>query len=211
MNVVAFPQKTEARSILQARDPSVLNSIAAPGIAAAIWQREPLPEFTRWIEALPIEQLPRLRTIVAVGSVTPCVHAACDGAGTPPGPFRDMLAGDITAMAQIMAEVMDAPMMHLRLDVVTTNACRKFHIDNKTVRMLCTYRGTGTQLAQPGQEAAPTLVTTGSVALLRGKRWPRERTGLLHRSPPIEGTGEARLLAVIDAAWDFEPEDRSQP
>ncbi|MCZ0962455.1 DUF1826 domain-containing protein [Paracoccus benzoatiresistens] len=210
MNVVAFPKPDAARAILQARDAAILDGISHRGVAAAVWQRDPLPEFTQRIDALPVHQLPRLRTIVAVGSVAPCVHAACDLAGTPQDQFRDMLAGDITVLAEIMAEVMDAPMMHLRLDVVTTNACRKFHIDNKTVRMLCTYRGMGTQLAQPGQEAAPMAVTTGSVALLRGRRWPGERTGLLHRSPPIEGTGGTRLLAVIDPAWDFEPKDRSQ-
>ncbi|SMO98845.1 DUF1826 domain-containing protein [Paracoccus laeviglucosivorans] len=203
MNVIAFPRSTDARGILQSHDVSVLNSISAPGIAAAIWQRQPMVEFSRWIDDLPVHQLPRLRTIVAVGSVTPCIHAACDLVATPKGQFRDMLANDITAMAQIMTGVMDAPMMHLRLEVVETDACRKFHIDNKTARMLCTYRGAGTQLAEIGQEAAPSVIGTGSIALLRGKRWPGEATALLHRSPPIEATGQVRLLAVIDPAWDF--------
>ena len=61
-----------------------------------------------------------------------------------------MLAGDVAALAFIMAEVMRSPLLHLRLEAVSTDACRRFHIDNMTARMLCTYRGAGTQLAQPG-------------------------------------------------------------
>lgn len=206
-NVVPFGGPSEARAILQARDPSVLQQIGAPGIAAVIWQRRPLPEFLDWINALPVEDLPRVRTLVTVGAVEDCVQAACEKAGTPRGPMRDMLASDIAALGFIMSEVMRAPLMHLRLDVVTTDACRRFHIDNMTARMLCTYRGAGTQLAQPGQEQAPLDMTTGAAAILRGALWPgREKTGLLHRSPPIAGTGQNRLLLVLDPGSDYRPD-----
>ena len=41
--------------------------------------------------------------------------------------------------------------------------------------------------------------------LLRGTLWQeRPRTGLLHRSPPIEGTGETRLVLVLDPIDDPE-------
>lgn len=208
MNVVAFSAQARACAILQGRDPSVLQEIRSPGIAAAIWQRNPAPEFTAWINALPPESVPRLRTLVAVSAVETCIHAACDLTDTPKGPMRDRLASDIAALGFIMGQVMDTDLLHLRLDAVTTNACRKFHIDNMRARMLCTYRGTGTQLALPGQEHAPMEVTTGSVTLLRGTRWPgNENTALRHRSPPIEGTGETRLLVVLDPATDYKPDD----
>ncbi|MFT3691023.1 DUF1826 domain-containing protein [Paenirhodobacter sp.] len=206
-NVVPFRGLTEARAILQARDPSVLRQIAAPGIAAAIWQRAPAKEFTDWIEALPPGHLPRLRTIADVGAVESCVQAACDMMGTPSGTMRDMLAGDIAALAFIMAEVMQSPLLHLRLDAISTDACRRFHVDNMTARMLCTYRGAGTQLAQPGQEQAPQDVAPGAAAILRGTLWPgQEATALLHRSPPIGGTGQTRLLLVIDPASEHRPD-----
>lgn len=206
-NVVPFRGLTEARAILQARDPSVLRQIGAPGIAAAIWQRRPTQAFIDWIEDLPAGSLPRLRSIAAVGAVESCVQAACDIAGTPAGAMRNMLAGDIAALAFIMAEVMQSPLLHLRLDAISTDACRRFHVDNMTARMLCTYRGAGTQLAQPGQEQALQDVATGSAAILRGALWPgHEATALLHRSPPIPGTGQTRLLLVIDPASDHRPD-----
>ncbi|MEM9762584.1 MAG: DUF1826 domain-containing protein, partial [Pseudomonadota bacterium] len=43
--------------------------------------------------------------------------------------------------------------------------------------------------------------------ILRGTQWPETpRSGLLHRSPPIEGTGEARLILVIDPIFDPDEE-----
>ena len=43
----------------------------------------------------------------------------------------------------------------------------------------------------------------GWVGLFRGRLWPGDLPcRLLHRSPPIAGSGETRLLLVIDAAQD---------
>jgi hypothetical protein len=42
-------------------------------------------------------------------------------------------------------------------------------------------------------------VATGAPILLRGTLWPGDPpSGLMHRSPPIEGTGETRLVLVLD-------------
>lgn len=206
-NVVPLWGPSEARAILQGRDPSILSQIGAPGIGAAIWQRKPLAEFLDWIETLPVANLPSLRTLVAVDAVEACIHAACESAQTPASRMRDMLASDIAALAYIMSEIMQTPLLHLRLDIVTTDACRRFHVDNLTARMLCTYRGAGTQIAQPGQESAPLDLVTGAAAILRGALWPgREATRLLHRSPPVAGTGKARLLLVIDPGGDYRPQ-----
>jgi hypothetical protein len=101
--------------------------------------------------------------------------------------------------------------VQLRLDVVDTNACSKFHIDAVTARLVCTYRGTGTQygISERGKEPAEILtVPTGSPIFLRGTRWPESPpVGLLHRSPPIAGTGETRLLLVLDPVTDPEQDD----
>ena len=206
MNVVAVPSRSEARSLLQGRDASILEGIKQPGVAAAIWQRDPSPEFVDWIAAVPPENLPQVRSLVAVSALEGCIHAACNLAGTPSGPQRDVLASDIAALGFLMGEVMETSLLHVRVTAVSTNACRSFHVDNMSTRLICTYRGTGTQLAQPGEEASPMTVSTASAVLLRGSRWPgTEKTCLLHRSPPIEGTGETRLVVVLDPAADHKP------
>ena len=189
--------------------PEGLSAIHAPGCAAAIWQRRPLPGFQAWIDGLDPGELPKARVILPPKDVREAVRQACDAAGTPECVERARLIDDIAALANIFAEVMRARYLRLRLDVITTNACRKFHVDAVTARLVCTYRGTGTQYGTAAQGADPQHILTlptGSPVILRGTRWSEQpRSGLLHRSPPIEGSGETRLLLVLDPISD--PED----
>lgn len=188
--------------------PEELTVIRQPGCAAAIWQRQPLKGFQSWIDGLKPEQLPRTRSVLKPERVPEALENLTNACGMPAGPQRDMLTGDIATMAAVFAQVMDAPYLRMRLDVVTTNACRKFHIDAVTARLVCTYRGTGTQygISRGGADPARVFtVATGAPMILRGTLWPeRPATGLLHRSPPIEGSGESRLVLVLDPVADIE-------
>ncbi len=189
--------------------PEGLSAIRDPGCAAAIWRRQPLPGFQSWIDGLDPDVLPRARVILRPEAVRAAASEVCTACGTPAGPERDRLVDDIAALADIFTGVMRARWLRLRLDAVTTNACRKFHVDAMTARLVCTYRGTGTQYGTATDGADPHrvfTVPTGAPILLRGTLWPaRPRAALLHRSPPIEGTGETRLVLVLDAVDD--PED----
>ncbi|MEM1300820.1 MAG: DUF1826 domain-containing protein [Pseudomonadota bacterium] len=186
--------------------PEALNGILRPECAAIVWDRQPLARFQDWLDGLAPEQLPKTRTILRPADVQRAVTRICDLHETPDCAEREMLIGDIAAMAHIFAEVMETDYLRMRLDVITNNACRKFHIDAVTARLICTYRGTGTQYGIPTDGPDPehiSTVPTGSPILLRGTRWPtRPASGLLHRSPPIEGTGETRLMLVLDPVED---------
>ena len=185
-----------------AETPEGLSAIHRPGCAAAIWRRQPMPSFQAWIDGLEPDRLPRARMILRPETVREAVAETCAQAGTPEGAERDRLVDDTAALAAIFAELLRVPYLRLRYDVVTTNACRLFHIDRVTARLVCTYRGTGTQYGVSTAGAEPRrifTVPTGAPILLRGTLWPeRPRSGLLHRSPPIEGTGETRLVLVLD-------------
>ena len=188
--------------------PEGLSALHRPGCAAAIWRRQPLPGVQSWIDGLDPEVLPPARVILRPAAVRDAASEVCDASGTPVGPERDRLVDDIAALAYIFAGLMRARWLRLRLDVVTTNACRRFHIDAVTARLVCTYRGTGTQYGISTDAAQPPrifTVPTGAPILLRGTLWPENpRSGLLHRSPPIEGTGETRLVLVLDPVEDPE-------
>ncbi|WP_333835220.1 DUF1826 domain-containing protein [Rubrimonas sp.] len=196
-----------ATRVLHVAEPECLLRIGEIGVAAAIWRRAPDPVFAAWIDALPPERLPSLRAAMPHSLAGEAVIAACDGAGLSPGRERDLLAGDVAALALLFARAARAPMIRLRLDVVRTDSCRKFHVDNVRLRLLCTYRGPGADYGVAPRGETPDRIDRaprGAAALFRGRRWPGETTGLVHRSPPIEGTGETRLLLVIDP---FEPDD----
>lgn len=191
--------------------PEGVSVLYRPGCAAAIWRRQPLPEFQSWIDGLDPDLLPRGRVILRSQAVRDAAAAICDASRMPADPERDRLLDDIAALADVFAGLMRARWLRLRLDAVSTNACRRFHIDAVTARLVCTYRGTGTQYGISTDGAEPRrifTVPTGAPILLRGTLWPEHpRAGLLHRSPPIEGTGETRLVLVLDPVDDPEEED----
>jgi len=103
--------------------------------------------------------------------------------------------------------------------------CPRFHIDRVGIRMLCTYRGPGTEwlddryadrtflgsnaltemytgsgliLDQAAIHSAPTF----AVVLLKGSLWQGNAgKGVIHRSPQIED-GSSRVLVAMDAIWN---------
>jgi hypothetical protein len=178
-----------------------LGRIHDPGVAATLWRRRRDPGFAAWIEGVSPDKLPRLRAQMAVTEVEAAVHAACDVTGLVLSQERQTLASDAAALARVFGAVMATTRVQVRLDVIQTNACHKFHCDRITARLLCAYRGHGTEY---GPAAADGIVPRHNAlapfdaAIFRGTLWPGEDCGLLHRSPSIAGTGETRLLLVVD-------------
>ncbi len=180
----------------------VLGRIAEPGQAAAIWTRGRSRRFADWIDALPAENLPGLRVDCPVARLAETAGAACETAGLPASGARGVLCADIALLGDLFARVMGCDRLRLRLDVVNDDACARFHLDNVPARLLCTYRGSGTEYGLRRAEGDPDPVArmrSGDAGLFRGGTWPgAPRPGLVHRSPPIAGTGATRLLLVMD-------------
>jgi len=93
------------------------------------------------------------------------------------------------------------------LSIVVTDTPER-PVDAVTARLICTYRGTGTQYGVWMDGAQPRRVITsptGASIALRGPEGPeRPASGLMHRSPPIESSGETRLVLVPDPIFDPE-------
>lgn len=208
MSLTQIKVKEAAIGVAIADKPEDLAVIQKPGCAAAIWRRHPPAGFKTWIDALHPDQLPSIRTVMSPRYVPEAMQNLCNLAGLVSGPERAWLIDDITDLSTRFADMMRAPYLRLRLDVVTNNACRKFHIDAITARLICTYRGTGTQYGISTNGSEPTRVFTVATCapmILRGTLWPaKPASGLLHRSPPIENTGETRLVLVLDPVFDLE-------
>ena len=192
-----------------AAGPEGLAAIRDPGCAGAIWCR-PAPPFQAWLEALPPAALPCGREILRPGAVRAAVERFCDGADTPAGPERAALTGDVAALAERFASLVDAPHLRVRLTPVDGDSCRRFHVDAVRARLVCTYRGPGTQYGLVEDGAAPTQIyaaATGAPIVLRGRLWPAPQApDLVHRSPPIGGTGRTRLVLMLDPVDDPEEE-----
>ncbi|WP_372571623.1 DUF1826 domain-containing protein [Ruegeria jejuensis] len=186
--------------------PDGLARISQAGCAATLWRRQLASEFQTWINALDPSKLPKARLVLRPDAAKNAVRHLCDTSDIEDVPERAWLEEDISDLATRFAEMMRAPYLRLRLDVITTDACKKFHIDAIHARLICTYRGTGTQYGiSPDGEDPKRVFTlgTGAPMVMRGTLWPQSPpSGLLHRSPPIASTGETRLVLVLDPVFD---------
>jgi len=191
-----------ARDVARGQTAGVLHDIQRSACAAAIWQRALPPLFQTWLNALPADRLPALRENVHLSDIPALIRDACAKAECGTSVGQDLLAEDVSSLAGHFSRISGHERMHIRLAVVQGNACHRFHVDYVSARLLCTYRGSGTQFGPAGEDGTPTTVDqmrAGDVGLFRGRLWPGDiPCGLLHRSPPIEGTDETRLLLAVD-------------
>jgi len=194
--VTVLDSSLQTGGVVHATTSKGLSAIHNPNCPAVIWQR-PDTKCRAWVDALPPEDLPRARLVLGPKAVREAVTSIASS--LPDCAERAMLVDDVAHLADVFASVVQAPFLRLRLDAISTNACRKFHIDAVTARLICTYRGRGTQYRIGSDPNAIGEVPTGAPMILRGTRWPCEQpSDFLHRSPPIEGTGETRLVLVLD-------------
>ncbi len=145
MKFVRETVKESAIGVGIADDSAALSTFLQPGCAAAIWRRQTPPKVQSWLDGVDADVLPRARVVLPPRAVGEVIQNLFDMAGLPFGPEREWLQKDIVGLADMFSDLLQAKYLRLRLDVVTTNACRRFHIDAITARLICTYRGTGTQ------------------------------------------------------------------
>ena len=211
VEAVAMPTCKQA-TLLMGTVPDVLHGISKPGVDLAIWQRAGGLPWSAWFEALPAHALPACRLEVKPGEALACLQATCNASGTPSGPERDAFLADVVDLVGRFAAITHMDTVSLRLDVVEGNACRRWHRDCVPLRLICTCRGPGTlwmppplgpwALAQADDDLAQQahVFEAGDVALFKGCGWAGQTpdNGIVHRSPRIEGTGQTRLVLVLD-------------
>jgi hypothetical protein len=165
-------------------------------------------ELAAALDALPPDLLPQFRIDRATPAVVQALLAWLADAPGLAAPLAAVLA-DAGRQVECFVAESDATLVSLRLEAVADDACRKLHHDNVARRLVCTYRGPGTEWLPRAREAAlgserldvpPALlerVPRFVAALFSGTRLPGARP-VLHRSPPITGSGEVRLLLTIN-------------
>lgn len=185
-----------------------LAAILDPAVTLAIWERpSPVPVGS-------LDGFASIQTTIAVDRTGAALTGAF--AGHSPVAWHADLAADVAALATAFAAIMDLSHVVIRLERVTGDACKRWHADYVAVRLICTYCGSGTQWIERSVVGAgaspvetPRALDTGAVGLFKGRVLAGEQA-ILHRSPPIAGTGEERLLLVLDgpppaetaALWD---------
>lgn len=173
-------------------DPASLEDIVRRDTALAIWRR-PVPEPLRaLLDTLDLATIDDLSVVPDAAGIA----IALRDAGYP-GAVVPALAADIDLLARRQAALAGEDRLALRLEVIETDACRRFHADYITLRLLCTYVGPGTEWHRAEVPGQVERVPTGAAAVFKG-RLLLDPPVVLHRSPPISATGEQRLVLVID-------------
>jgi hypothetical protein len=183
-----------ARAVIGASDDTLLAALH-PQVGLALWLRDEPPGFARSLRLMR-EGGP----FRAIGEGPP--EAALDGLceQLPEGAPAEFLT-DIFRLSTLFGVLTRSETVRLRLDGITGDACKKFHVDAIGFRLLVTYAGPGTQwvMGDPETTARPEHVPRCAAALFRGRRRPGGY--VLHRSPPLSHLPEAlrwRLVLCID-------------
>jgi hypothetical protein len=201
--------KTPAAALAEIGGAEAFGRIADPGVGAVLWRRKAPTGTQDWLDALPPAQLPQARMLLPPEAITTALSHAFDIAGASACASRAALCAELQRIACAFAAAAPvagiargaATMLSMRIEPVRDDACRRFHIDAVPLRLVCALRGRGAQYGAGAPGAAPDRIDEappGAVLLLRGKGWPAGAPNFLHRSPPIEGSGETRLLFVLD-------------
>lgn len=187
---------TTDRLVAQVDDPEALGRAIVQGPCMLAWcPRRPDPALGA-LATLRFAAIDPIDTVIGVAALATDVPVALGLAGYPAG-VATALAADIVRLARLHAAIREVAQVRVRLEWIVTDACRRFHADYVTTRLLVTYRGAGTQWIDAADPQAIRHIPQGAVALLKGRLLAAEPR-ILHRSPPVADPRAARLLLVID-------------
>ena len=195
--------------------PDVLRRILEPGVNLSLWRRPVQQAITRELSPLQANHLPdvRCRTSPACFEDDLCallVQRELDPAAFPTWRM------DMGRLAGLFFHISGGRDVILRLETTDDDSCRRFHVDRTHLRLLCTYRGPGTEWLNDAQvdrvaqaSGAPNegIVRFGEpsrfepfwVGIMKGDAFPGNTGhGLVHRSPPIAGSGQTRVVFCLD-------------
>ncbi|CAM3177259.1 hypothetical protein CFR75_16315 [Komagataeibacter xylinus] len=111
------------------------------------------------------------------------------------------LAEDALRLARRYQRLSGTPEIRFRLEKISHDSCRRFHVDHVPLRFLCTYTGPGVQWKYADSDTIHET-PAGWITLLKGRLYPGWSTkgAVLHRSPPISAltVPVTRLLLTLD-------------
>ena len=187
---------------------SGLAAIGAPSTELVIWKRALPPHLRDWLNQIPVPALPDLRLLIKPGELRPALEPLLNQCGMQAGDMRELLITDIAKLIQVFSRITAKARVDVRLERVDDDACWKFHRDSVDARLITTYRGPTTEWVKPShgeraireqKEFSGPLERLGAhdVAIFKGSR-ASTGNGIVHRSPPIAGTGCTRLLLCVN-------------
>ncbi len=203
--------------VLRLNDMEGLHEITNQRYNLAIVSRTVSDDLKRSVQQLLQSSVPDIDVVIqqpdnGFESITRLVRQCCAAESQ----ILEPLICDMKMCCAWFVKITLARTIRLSLKMIDHDACRKFHIDGYTYRLLCSYAGPGTEwtcnrnvrrryLGEGENEdiiidwSKIERLNTFDIAILKGEP-PHQPTGkgIVHRSPPVSQTGEKRLLLRID-------------
>lgn len=181
--------------------PSILQAIRDDACNLAIWQRHCLIDWSALTEREPAD----IRFDTARADLAGRFSEALERNGFGGRHLHRALGDDVALLANLFCSGLDIEELEVRLEVVTTDSCRKFHADYVVGRLITTYVGPGTQwLSQDDADRVRAgdeprkinQLAPGDVGIFKGRLASDHPA--IHRSPPIATADGPRLLLVLN-------------
>lgn len=199
--------------------PTVLTNIYEDDVNLAVWQHQLPSDIEQCIHNLIIKK-PKFKAImtVAPSNVLEHISECFEGIDS-----SHELCLHISLLVDMFCTLFDLKYAGLRLKLINTPMCPKFHVDKVPCRLITTFYGAATEWLPHdavnrtklganssgipdessgiiNQASKVNRLTSGDVALLKGESWHNnEGAGLVHRSP-ASIKNEYRLLLTLDFA-----------
>ena len=199
-----------------AKVPAVLDTIFQEDINIAIWERTLDAQLKEAVSAL-LTAMPRVKLKITVSPDNTEAAVLASTKGAAPAVF----VSDIVMLVDQFCELFNIDEAVLSLETLDHAMCPRFHVDWVPCRLVTSYNSVATEwlanhsvdrskLGAKSNGVPDALsglyqqvediqqLSYGSVALLKGDRWPdNEGAGLVHRSPNIP-QGDNRLLLTLN-------------
>ena len=197
---------------------SILKSILAADINFVLWQRNLSSFIDAWASEIRWDKSENLEGEVdreSLDEFEEDLYNELKKWRTREPDMTRWVASDMCANIRLFMDTTQAQEVFVKIEPVSDDMCRLFHVDKNLLRMLCTYVGEGTLWLQNDKVErqylgcgenkdivldplaiyqAPKL----DVLILKGERWINNLIGgAVHRSPPLR-VGDKRLLLKVD-------------
>lgn len=200
-------------------------AIRRPDVSLWVWRRRRRENLDSYLAALATPEPLAIELVVDVPDRSNALGLALEEQGVLDCTERLCWVEDIAALIFLYARVMTVERVKVRLEEITRSSCPLFHVDTVDLRLLCTYRGAGTQwlsgsdvnveeLGLQGrtiEAASRAILRTGAPVRRLATGWPAlvkgsafrgsERNGLVHRSPPVRPSAFPRVVLRLDAEY----------
>jgi hypothetical protein len=202
--------------VVTGTDRTVLQAVQTDRVGMAVWHRSMPETLQTWADRMAADGAIKVRLLIPVEGCEDRIETALHNARVPPCPAAERIGHDIADLIRMFAVIGGLQFVDMRLETVKGDACWKFHVDRVAFRLICTYSGPGTQYVPPdfGQQAIAqqrdytgplAMIGTDDVAIFKGAE-ASGHDGIVHRSPPILGSGQSRLMLCLSPPGPYSPD-----